>query len=188
MESAIPQTSQYNVYSNPTYLQKERKSDLFIASTLDYFAFGLPMTVLLFIFFNRLFRCLFNYQISILFRPYSFWWTLFEILVVGNVQFFTFLTFRNFLTPFSIDLPSKLLQVLNILIFFIVIMATFASYSRYYTEYGKLAKYFLANMFRFKTSYVLMTISYGLRPFLKGVIHALLYEHWVVQMWMLMGV
>ena len=67
-------------------------------------------------------------------------------------------------------------------------MATFASYSHYYTQYGKLAKYFLANMFRFKSSYALMTVAYGVRPFLKGAIHALLYNNWVVQMWMLVGV
>ena len=77
VENSIQQTSQYNVYSNPTYLQKERKSNLLIASALDYFAFGLPVTVFLFLFFSRLFRCLFDYEISILFRPYSFWWTLF---------------------------------------------------------------------------------------------------------------
>ena len=76
VENSIQQTSQYNVYSNPTYLQKERKSNLFIASTLDYFSFGLPATAAIFIIFNRLFRCLFDYEISILFRPYSFWWTL----------------------------------------------------------------------------------------------------------------
>ena len=66
-------------------------------------------------------------------------------------------------------------------------MATFVSYSHYYREYGKLAKYFLANMFRFKTSYILMTIAYGVRPFLKGSIHALMYNNWVAQVWMLMG-
>ena len=43
-------------------------------------------------------------------------------------------------------------------------------------------------MFRFRSSYVLMTVAYGLRPFLKGAIHALLYNNWVVQMWMLIGV
>ena len=61
VENSIRQTAQYNPYSNPTYLKKERKSNLFIASTLDYFAFGLPVTVLLFIIFNRLFRCLFDF-------------------------------------------------------------------------------------------------------------------------------
>ena len=107
---------------------------------------------------------------------------------MGNIEFFTFLAFRNFLTPFSLDLSSKLLQVLTILILLLVVLAAFTSYSHYYSEYGKLAKYFLCNMFRFKSSYALMIITYGARPFLKGIIHALMYRHWVAQMWMLAGV
>ena len=43
-------------------------------------------------------------------------------------------------------------------------------------------------MFRFRTSYTMMIIAYGVRPFLKGVIHALMYEDWVAQMWMLVAV
>ena len=45
------------------------------------------------------------------------------------------MAFRNFLTPFSFDLPSKLLQVLVILMFFLVVVATFANYPYYYREY-----------------------------------------------------
>ena len=51
-----------------------------------------------------------------------------------------------------------------------------------------MAKYFLSNMYRFKTSYILMTITFGLRPMLKGMIHALLYEYWLAQIWTLMGI
>ena len=71
---------------------------------------------------------------------------------------------------------------------FLTIIATFCSYSFYYTEYGKLAKYFLCNMFRFRSSYVLMIILYGVRPFAKAVVHALLFNHWEIQMWMLFGI
>ena len=110
------------------------------------------------------------------------------MLVQGNIEYFTFLALRNFLTPFSFDIASKLLQVLVILMFFIVGLTTFASYSLYYYDYGKLAKYFLCNLFRFKSSYVLMTIMYGVRPLLKGTLHALLFKHWEVQIWCLLGV
>ena len=95
---------------------------------------------------------------------------------------------RNFLTPFSFSVECKLLQTLMIAMFFLVLIATFASYGFYYYEYIQLAKYFLANMFRFRTSYILMTLMYGVRPFLKGAIHALLFEHWVVQLWLLLAV
>ena len=43
-------------------------------------------------------------------------------------------------------------------------------------------------MFRFPSSYGLMVVLYGLRPFLKGAVHALLYDHWALQMWLLFGV
>ena len=75
-----------------------------------------------------------------------------------------------------------------ILMFFLVVLASYASYFLYYQEYRKLARYFLVNMFRFPSSYALMVILYGLRPFLKGAVHALLYDHWALQVWLLFGV
>ena len=188
IETSIEQVDRYNVQSNPTYLDKERKGNLFIASTMDYFAFHVPLILLVVFLFNRLFYCLFNFKVSIFFRPYSFWWILFEILIQGNVEMFTFLALRNCLTPYSFDLPSKLLQVLMILMFFLVVLASYASYFLYYQQYRKLARYFLVNMFRFPSSYALMVILYGLRPFLKGAVHALLYDNWELQVWLLFGV
>ena len=43
-------------------------------------------------------------------------------------------------------------------------------------------------MYRFKTSYILMTLTFGVRPFLKGIVHALLFEHWLAQIWSLIGI
>ena len=33
-----------------------------------------------------------------------------------------------------------------------------------------------------------MTVTFGIRPFLKGIIHALLFEHWIAQIWSLIGI
>ena len=33
-----------------------------------------------------------------------------------------------------------------------------------------------------------MTIVYGIKPYLKGAIHALFYDEWVLQIWLLIGV
>ena len=101
------------------------------------------------------------------------------------MEFFTFLAFRNCLTPFQFNVPTTLLQVLMMLMFFLVVLAAFGCYLWYYREYGKLAKYFLVNMFRFPSSYRLMIPLYGVRPFLKGTIHALMFYHWSTQVWML---
>ena len=155
---------------------------------MDYFAFHVPAVILFVFLSNRLFYLLFNYQISFIFRAYSFKWILLEILIQNNVEFFTFLGLRNFLTPFSFNIPTKMFQVLAILVFFMTLLAAFWSYSLYYSDYGKLAKYFLCNMFRFPSSYILMTILYGVRPFLKGIVHALMFHHWEVQMWSLFSI
>ena len=132
VENAIEEVPPYNPHSNPTYLQKERKNNLFISSTIDYFSFFVPLTVVMVVLFNRLFYCLFDFEVSVLFRPYSFWWILFELLIHNNIEFFTFLACRNFLTPFSFDLPSKMLQVMVILVFFLVVVGTFVNYPYYY--------------------------------------------------------
>ena len=55
-------------------------------------------------------------------------------------------------------------------------------------RYGKLARYFLSNLFRFPSSYVLMIFNFGLKPFLKGLIHSIFYDYWVLQLYLLSGV
>ena len=61
IETSMEQVDRYNLQSNPTYLDKERKGNLFIASTMDYFVFHVPLILLVVYLFNRLFYCLFNF-------------------------------------------------------------------------------------------------------------------------------
>ena len=70
----------------------------------------------------------------------------------------------------------------------VVVLVTVCSYLGYYYQYGKHARYFLSNMYRFPSSYVLMTFVFGFRPFCKGVVHALFFEQWSVQIWLLIGI
>ena len=77
VETAIEDISLYNPQSNKRYMEEERKNNLFVASTMDFFAFHVPFVLVFVFLLNRLFYCLFNYQISSLLRPYSFWWIIF---------------------------------------------------------------------------------------------------------------
>ena len=43
-------------------------------------------------------------------------------------------------------------------------------------------------MYRFESSYVLMIILYGFRPFLKGIVHAFFFDDWALQLWFLAGI
>ena len=117
-----------------------------------------------------------------------FWLILLELLIQNNIEFFTFVGFRALSTTLSKDFNEKVFNTLIIIFLFIVIFCTFSSYSIYYHRYKKLARYFLVNMYRFPSSYILMTIAFGVRPFLKGIIHASLHDHWVLQIWLLIEV
>ena len=138
--------------------------------------------------FYRIFYLLFDYEISKYFRPYSFSLIAFEMLIQNNVEFFSFLGFRSLTKiSFAFNFISKLMINLGIVMMFLTVIGAVSSYFIYYYRYKKLAKYFLVNMFRFPSSYGLMIIVYGLQPFFKGAIHAILYENWYYQIWGLMG-
>lgn len=147
-----------------------------------------PLTLILVLLWNKVFYLLFNYRISSYLRPYSFWLIVADILIQNNIEFFTFLGLRSLDTMFSFNFSTKALNAFSIIFIFIIISCVAYSYLLYYYKYGKLARYFLVNMFRFRSSYVLMIITYGVRPFLKGVIHAMFFEEWELQLWLLTGI
>ena len=89
---------------------------------------------------------------------------------------------------FSYSIASKCWNAFAICFAFAIVFCVFCSYQLYYDCYAKLARYFLSNMYRFKSSYILMTLTFGVRPFLKGIVHALLFEHWLAQIWALIGI
>ena len=94
---------------------------------------------------------------------------------MANVEYFSFLGFRLLEIGFSFSIVSKVAFVGSVIMFFFVWFGAFAAYAVYYVNYGKLARYFLINMYRFPSSYVIMTLLHGVRPFLKGLAHALFY-------------
>ena len=103
VENSIEEPPEYNVMSNPAYLRKERKNNLFIENTMTYFSFFVPMSIVVVFLFNRIFYCLFNFEISKYLRPYAFWWVLFEIMIQNNVEYLSFLGFRSLDTSFSVN-------------------------------------------------------------------------------------
>ena len=80
------------------------------------------------------------------------------------------------------------MEIFTVLFVLVVVLVSICSYWGYYYQYGKFGRYFLANMYRFKSSYLLMTILFGTRPFLKGIVHAFFFEHWTLQIWLLIGI
>ena len=136
----------------------------------------------------KIFFLIFNYEISKYLRPYSFLLIFFDLVIQSNVEYFTFLGLRTLITSFSFNYISKFLILIGIIMMFITVLCSISSYFLYYYKYGKLGRYFLVNLFRFTSSYPLMVIMFGIRPFLKGAVHALVYDNWFIQIWTLMGI
>ena len=101
---------------------------------------------------------------------------------MNHVEYLTFLAFRTFETAFSFNIKSKLIIASVCIVHFFVFLFAIIGYRLYYGQYKKLAKYFLINLKRFPKSYILMTIIYGVSPFVKGCIRAVLYENWELQL------
>lgn len=171
-DSIVPTFPNYYPYSNEKYIQVEGKDSFFFRSTLEYFIMGLPYVIVLFFVCNRIFYCLFEREISQHLRIFSFWGFLFQMGIESNIEFFTFLAFRNFHTMFSFDFSNKLYLAAMIFFVYFVVLFAVAGYFLMYYLYGKLAKYFLDNLYRIRGSFFMMTFIYGLRPFFKGVIHS----------------
>ena len=174
-EDKITIIRKYNAFSNENYLFESRNNNFLLDSVLDFFMFYIPLSILLIFLWNRLFFLLFRFEISKFLRPYSFWLIIFDILIQNNIEFFTFLSFRAIETMFSFDFFTKFINCFTMIFFFIVVVCVTLSYLLYHYKYGKLARYFLSNMYRFPSSYILMIFIFGVRPFLKGVVHALLF-------------
>lgn len=178
VEDNITSIKKYNKFSNKIYLYESRNNNVLIDSTMDFLMFYIPFTLVTVFIWNRVFYLLINYRISLYLRPYSFWFIIADLLIQNNIEFFTFLSFRSVNTMFSYDISSKLMNIVPVIFLFIVFSYVVYSYLFYYYKYGIMARYFLVNMYRFQSSYVLMIVTFGVRPFLKGVVHAMLYENW----------
>ena len=172
-KKVLPSFPSYLPYSaNDKYAQIEGKDSFFFRSTVEYFIMVVPFTFLMFVILNKIFFCLFNNELSKYLRIFSFWGFLFFMGMESNIEFFTFLGFRNFHTMFSLNISHKIYLSAVIFFMFFVILFAFAGFYMMHYFYGRLAKYFLDNLYRIKGAFTLMTYIYGVRPFLKGIIHS----------------
>lgn len=188
MKENFEEIPEYNPFSNPTYMLESRNNNFLIDSVMEFLIFYIPFTLATVFLWNKVFYLLFNYEASKFLRPYSFWLIIADLLIQNNIQFFTFIGFRTILVFIQFNFATKTMNAFNVFFIFIIIVCVTCSYTFYYYKYEKLARYFLVNMYRFQSSYLLMIICYGVRPFLKGLMHAILYEYWELQIWSLVGV
>ena len=177
-----PTFQNYMLYSNKKYASEVGKDNFFFRNTIEYFVLNVPYCLIVFFLLNRLFYCFFNYSVSQYVRIFSFWGFLYQMLIESNIEYFTFLAFRNFQTMFSFRFADKLYLVGFVLFFYFVAAGSIGSYFLYKYFYSKLSKYFMTNVYRVKGAILIMTFIYGIRPFIKGIIHSNLYNYNTIQL------
>ena len=89
---------------------------------------------------------------------------------------------------FTMNFLTKLILACTITFGFLLIMYIFSIYFIYKFSYNNLSKYFLDSVYRLDSSFILVTIIYGYRPFLRGCIHALLFSFNNTQLFALAGI
>lgn len=86
----------YNIYTNPKFLEVERKDSIFFQNIKTFIIIYMPFTIVSFFLLNKLFYLLFNFKISSLLRSYSLWLYLGFMIGNQNIATLSFLAIRDF--------------------------------------------------------------------------------------------
>ena len=132
------------------------------------------------------FKLLFQYQISILLRPFSSLIFLAPMLLDGNLQYFFFLLFSQISRGFSLNPKDKALNALNYIVYFFVLWFAVVSCFLCYYINRKLTKYILDNWRTRVFGLLTYSITNAIRMLILGAIHSLLRSHHL-QLPLLMG-
>ena len=106
MKDNIKELPRFNAYSNLRYMEESRKNNALLDNIFDYLVVSVPFTLILWFIYYRTFYCLFEFEISKYLRAYSFCLILFDLLIQGNIEYFTFLAIRALDVFFSFNVSS----------------------------------------------------------------------------------
>ena len=138
-------------------------------------AYSIPYFVLITAFLYTLFSITYKFKISKVFRKYSFYGSIFLLMVCeGNIEQFSFYVFGEFSTFFSANLSHKIVNCCILLFFFLVIFCSFAFYLWFWSIRRSQASYFVDNVELKFSSFLCYTIDRGAICFIFGALHQLL--------------
>lgn len=148
------------------------------------------LSLAIYTLFYLLFRALFVYKVSILFRPYSFWPYFFFLLMEGNMQMLTFYVSSILKLNFFFRPIEKLEAVIVYGLLFSIILFAVGGYLLVYRSIKKLIKYFADNVNGSFQITIYLLIEFGFKNLCLGIIHSLFRkkEMLFVQLGSLFGV
>ena len=157
-------------------MEVDNVDDSFFRGLFNFMIFSVPQTILLCIVCKRIFSCLFNYRISILFRRFYFIeCSIIQALLESNFSFFTYLFFKQMSVPFFFNFTDKVFLAGTVLLFFCMVIIACCFYFILNKYHGKGFGYFIYYYYRCFPAFVAISLKYFCRGFLKGCIHGLFY-------------
>ena len=85
MKDGVEEIPKFNPHSNVRFMEEARNNNVLLDNLLDFLVLSVPLTLLMWFLYYRIFYCLFNHEISKFLRPYSFCLVLLDLLVQGNL-------------------------------------------------------------------------------------------------------
>ena len=163
----------YYAYSSPTFVQWEGNGESVLVSLLSFLSTNFILSLTLYTLFFVIFRALFAYKVSVIFRPYSFWPYFFFLLMEGNLQMLTFYLASILRLNFFFLPLQKAAAALAYALLFSVVLFAVGGYLLVYRSIKKLIKYFADNVNGSFQIAIYLLIEFGFKNLSLGLVHSL---------------
>ena len=137
-----------------------------------YFIF----TFLIFLFCRLIFYIFYKYEISSVFRLFSFWGYYFIIFCVSNTPTLVYYCLMHFQLMFSLTYFYKMYHCFCLIVIGLYFLILFAFFIINEYFHHNLCKYFLINTYRIKYSNCYAFIKISILPFLNSAVHLFLFQ------------
>lgn len=164
----------YLAYSSPKSLEWDGHGESALLSTFSFLTTNFALSLILFVIGRVLFRLLFSFRISLLFRSYSFWPYLVFFVMEGNLQIVTFYACSVLRFCFFFSPSDKIQAAVVFFGLYFLILFSVAGYFFVFQRLGPLTKYFCDNVRPTLHTSIFLTIEYGIKNLLLAMVHSLL--------------
>ena len=176
INSSVIPVSSLVPFSNKKHMEIDNVDDNFARGVFPFTVLTIVPTIVINVILYFIFKLLFKYKISVYFRRYYFLIPcLLQGLIEGNIQYFTYLFFRQSFVVFSFKFTDKIFIVLSVLFFFVILMVTCCFYFLFNYSLKKKFGYFIYCFYRTFPSMMFLTFRLVMKGFIRGVIHSCLH-------------
>ena len=130
-----------------------------------------------------------KYRISRFLRKFYFIKSvLLQVLIEGNVVYFTYVCFGHLSTSFSFQFGDKVSLLFTVVFLFVVVVFTFAYYLLVGHFLQEKAGYFIYCYYRCNSGYFLLSTKNLIRNFLRGAVFYFLHEFYLQELSLLSSI